>query len=79
MVGNVLFLFKVFDEIFLFKLLGEGLVIIFSVGEVYVLFDGEIISLFFIKYVIVLKDDKGVEVLIYIGIDIVELNGEGFE
>lgn len=79
MVGNVLPLSKVPDETFSSKLLGEGLAITPSVGEVYAPFDGEIISLFPTKHAIALKDDKGVEVLIHIGIDTVELNGEGFE
>ncbi|HFU0845732.1 TPA: glucose PTS transporter subunit IIA [Streptococcus agalactiae] len=79
MVGNVLPLSKVSDETFSSKLLGEGLAITPSVGEVYAPFDGEIISLFPTKHAIALKDDKGVEVLIHIGIDTVELNGEGFE
>ncbi|HGD6855643.1 TPA: PTS beta-glucoside transporter subunit IIBCA [Streptococcus agalactiae] len=79
MVGNVLPLSKVPDETFSSKLLGEGLAITPSVGEVYAPFDSEIISLFPTKHAIALKDDKGIEVLIHIGIDTVELNGEGFE
>lgn len=59
--------------------MGDGVGFIFEKGEIVVLFDGIVKIIFFMKYVIGLEFESGVEVFIYIGIDIVKLNGEGFE
>lgn len=48
-------------------------------GKLYVFVDGEIIILFLIGYVVGLMIIEGVELLMYIGMDIVELDGKGFE
>ncbi|GFG42569.1 PTS beta-glucoside transporter subunit IIBCA [Streptococcus canis] len=79
MTGEMLPLAAVPDETFSSKLLGEGFAILPSQGEVYAPFDGEIITFFPTKHAIVLRNEAGVEVLIHVGIDTVELKGEGFE
>ncbi|MDW7798320.1 PTS beta-glucoside transporter subunit IIBCA [Streptococcus canis] len=79
MTGEMLPLAEVPDETFSSKLLGEGFAILPSQGEVYAPFDGEIITFFPTKHAIVLRNEAGVEVLIHVGIDTVELKGEGFE
>ncbi|MGG6794428.1 UNVERIFIED_CONTAM: PTS beta-glucoside transporter subunit IIBCA [Streptococcus canis] len=79
MTGEMLPLAEVPDETFSSKLLGEGFAILPSQGEVYAPFDGEIITFFPTKHAIALRNEAGVEVLIHVGIDTVELKGEGFE
>lgn len=79
MTGEMLPLAAVPDETFSSKLLGEGFAILPSQGEVYAPFDGEIITFFPTKHAIALRNEAGVEVLIHVGIDTVELKGEGFE
>lgn len=79
MVGTVLPLSEVPDETFSSKLLGEGLAILPNEEYVYAPFDGEVITLFPTKHAIALKNAKGVNVLIHVGIDTVELKGQGFE
>lgn len=79
MVGAVLPLSEVPDETFSSKLLGEGLAILPNEEYVYAPFDGEVITLFPTKHAIALKNAKGVDVLIHVGIDTVELKGQGFE
>lgn len=48
-------------------------------GKVVVFVDGEIVFIFLMKYVIGFMSVGGIEILIYVGIDIVKLSGEGFE
>ncbi|VHL45060.1 PTS beta-glucoside transporter subunit IIBCA [Streptococcus pyogenes] len=79
MTGEMLFLSEVPDETFSSKLLGEGFAILPSEGEVYAPFDGEVITFFPTKHAVALKNTRGVEVLIHVGIDTVELKGQGFE
>lgn len=52
-------------------MMGDGFVVILMLREVVVLIVGKVISIFFSKYVIGLEMKDGVEVLIYMGIDIV--------
>lgn len=56
---------------FLIGILGKGVVIIFKEGKVVVLFDGIVMILFLIKYVIGIIFDNGCELLIYIGLNII--------
>lgn len=69
--GWVLFLKNVEDFVFVNGVLGNGVVIELMEGKVVVFFDGMIVILFLIKYVLGLILDNGIELLIYIGIDIV--------
>lgn len=59
--------------------MGDGFVIILKIGIVVVLVDGKIVNLFLMKYVLGIELMIGCEILIYVGIDIVNLKGEGFE
>ncbi|WP_159584083.1 PTS beta-glucoside transporter subunit IIBCA [Streptococcus halichoeri] len=79
MNGELLPLSKVPDETFSSKLVGEGVAILPSKGVVYAPFDGEVITFFSSKHAVALRNARGVEVLIHVGIDTVELKGQGFE
>lgn len=76
--GEVLPLSEANDEVFASKAMGEGVVIVPSVGKVIAPFDGKIVSFFPTKHAIGLVSNDGVEVLIHVGINTVELNGKYF-
>ena len=78
MTGTVLALDKVPDTTFASGLLGKGVAIIPSVGEVIAPFDGEVASIFQTKHAIGLLSDSGIELLIHVGIDTVKLDGAPF-
>ncbi|MFR0815956.1 MAG: PTS glucose transporter subunit IIA [Enterococcus casseliflavus] len=60
-------------------LLGKGLAVSPDEGRVRAPFDGVVETLFPTKHAIGLKSDDGVEVLIHIGMDTVNLDGRFFE
>ena len=67
------------DQMFASKALGDGVAILPTKGTVYAPCDGTVSLLFDTKHAIGITSDTGVEVLIHIGINTVELKGEGFE
>ncbi|HZJ87514.1 MAG TPA: glucose PTS transporter subunit IIA, partial [Erysipelothrix sp.] len=73
MSGEVKDLSKTPDETFAQKMMGDGVVIFPSEGNVYAPFDGEVTFVFGTKHAIGLKSDNGLETLIHIGIDTVQL------
>ncbi len=77
--GNLIPLNQIEDAAFSEGLLGQGIAIEPSVGEVYAPFDGTIVSLFPTKHAIGIVSKGGCEVLIHIGLDTVKLDGEFFE
>lgn len=77
--GDIIPLTTVKDKVFSTKAMGDGVGIIPQDGIVYSPFDGEVAAIFPTNHAIGLVNGKGVEILIHIGIDTVELNGEGFQ
>lgn len=67
------------DPAFASGALGKGCVIEPNDNTVRAPFDGEISALFPTKHAIGLTGDNGIEVLIHVGINTVELNGKHFE
>lgn len=67
------------DEMFAKGVLGQGALIIPSEGKVYAPFDGTMIMCFDTLHAIGLRSHYGTEVLIHVGINTVELNGEPFK
>lgn len=76
--GEVVPLESIEDQTFASGMLGKGLAIIPSQGTLKSPVDGEIIALFPTGHAIGLKSDSGIEILIHIGMDTVQLNGRGF-
>lgn len=76
--GEAIDLQKVPDEVFASKMVGDGAAIIPSEGIVYSPVDGEVIQLFPTRHAIGIRAENGLEILIHIGVDTVQLKGEGF-
>ncbi|MBM4761396.1 PTS glucose transporter subunit IIA [Bacillus sp. B15-48] len=76
--GEIIEITEVEDPVFSEKMMGDGFAIIPSAGSVVSPVDGEIINVFPSKHAIGIKSVKGYEILIHVGIDTVQLNGEGF-
>lgn len=79
LAGHAIPLADVNDAVFSQKVMGNGLAIQPSEGKVYAPFDGEVASLFETKHAIGLLGDNGMEMLIHIGIDTVNLQGQYYE
>jgi PTS system D-glucosamine-specific IIC component len=76
--GEIVPLSEVPDQVFSQKMMGDGFAIIPSNGKIVAPCDGRIETLFSTKHAIGLTSDTGHEILIHIGIDTVNLKGEGF-
>jgi len=76
--GHVIPVTEVKDEVFASKGMGDGVGIIAEEGKVYAPFSGRIEALFPTGHAVGLAAN-GVEILIHIGINTVELNGKGFQ
>lgn len=79
MEGKIIDMSEVPDEVFSQKLMGDGFAINPSKGEVVSPVDGVITTLFPTKHAIGITADSGLELLIHVGMDTVNLQGEGFE
>ena len=67
------------DPVFAQKMMGEGFGINPSEGEVVSPIEGKVDNVFPTKHAIGLKADTGLELLVHIGLDTVQLDGQGFE
>lgn len=78
LTGRVIPLAEVEDAVFSGGILGEGVAIIPTEGKVYAPADGTISAVTDTKHAIGITTDQGVEMLIHVGLDTVQLGGEGF-
>lgn len=76
--GRAVSLKETADEVFSSEALGKGIAVIPSVGEIVAPADGTLAVLYPTLHALGLVLDNGVELLIHIGINTVELEGEGF-
>ncbi len=77
--GRVAELSEVPDPTFSQKMMGDGLAIVPTEGEVVSPVDGEIVQFFHTKHAIGIRSLSGAEILIHVGLETVSMNGEGFE
>ena len=67
------------DAAFASEAMGKGIGIKPNDNQIYAPIDGEITTIFPTKHAIGITGESGIEILIHIGIDTVELNGQFFE
>ncbi|HFT6454704.1 TPA: PTS beta-glucoside transporter subunit IIBCA [Listeria monocytogenes] len=77
--GELIALNDVKDEVFSAGIMGAGVAILPASGEIRAPFDGTILSVFQTKHAIGLISKQGVELLIHVGLDTVNLNGQFFD
>lgn len=77
--GKVLNMKEVPDKMFSEKMIGDGVAIEPKEGLVISPIDGTVATIFPTNHAIGLITKEGLEILIHIGIDTVELKGEGFK
>ena len=79
LTGELKSLKDVNDTTFSEEILGKGIAILPKEGIVYAPFDGVVSALFDTKHAIGLTDDQGMELLIHVGLETVNLGGTHFE
>lgn len=79
LTGRVIPIEEVPDPTFAQKMMGEGIAIDPAEGQVVSPVAGEIVTVFPTKHAIGIRSNEGLEILIHVGIDTVNMNGEGFE
>lgn len=77
--GKCVSIEKVPDPVFSSKMMGDGVAFIFEGDTVYAPCDCEIMLIAHTLHAIGLKASNGAEILIHIGLETVNLGGEGFE
>lgn len=77
--GEAVALSEVNDPAFNQEILGKGIAIIPSKGRIVAPVSGELTVLFETKHAISITTDGGAQVMIHIGLDTVNLKGEGFK
>lgn len=79
MKGKVLKLDSVQDAAFASGVLGKGAAVLPEEGKVFAPASGVVSALFPTLHALGMETDDGIQILIHIGLDTVQLNGEGFE
>lgn len=77
--GDILPIEDCVDDIFKHKLLGDGIMIRPRNGFIVSPIEGEITMIYPTKHAIGIKNENGIELLIHVGINTVQLNGQGFD
>jgi glucose PTS system EIICBA or EIICB component len=76
--GHVVPLDDVDDEVFSERIMGDGLAVRPTSGEVLAPLSGRIEKLFRGGHGLAIEDDEGLQVLVHIGLETVKLEGDGF-
>ncbi len=77
--GKAIALNSVKDETFAGEFLGKGVAIQPEEGKVVAPFDGKVTVVMDTKHAVGMTSDSGVEILIHVGMDTVQLNGKHYE
>lgn len=78
MNGELVNLEDINDEVFSKKLVGEGVGIIPFSNTITAPISGVVTRIFPTNHAFMISNSNGLEVLVHVGLDTVELNGEGF-
>ncbi|MBI0580248.1 PTS transporter subunit EIIC [Neobacillus cucumis] len=76
--GEIIPITEVPDQVFSQKMMGDGFGIVPANGSLVSPVDGEILNVFPTKHALGIRSKQGYEILIHIGLDTVNLKGEGF-
>lgn len=76
--GTCVDITEVKDEAFSSKMMGDGVAIVPNESVIYAPCDGVLTMVFPTKHALGIRLDDGVELMVHIGVDTVNLNGEGF-
>lgn len=76
--GKAVAITEVEDPVFKEKVLGDGVAILPEEDDFYAPCSGKIVQIAHTYHAICIESDDGVELLIHLGMDTVELEGEGF-
>lgn len=79
LTGEAVDLSEVPDPVFSEKMVGDGIAIKPTKGTVVAPCDGKVVQIFSTNHAVGIETNIGVDLLIHIGIDTVELKGEGFK
>lgn len=79
MNGEIITLEEIGDGVFSAGVLGQGCGIRPAEGKVYAPFDGEVILVADTRHAIGVRSRDGMEIMIHVGLETVELGGEGFD
>ncbi|MGJ7913453.1 glucose-specific PTS transporter subunit IIBC [Neobacillus sp. LXY-1] len=77
--GEIKKISEVPDPVFAEKMMGDGFAIVPAEGLIVSPVDGKIVNLFPTKHAIGILSNAGHEILIHVGLDTVNLKGQGFE
>lgn len=78
-LGRIDDITKCSDVVMAEKMLGDGIIVEPNDSKVVSPCNGKVVSIFPTKHAISLVSEQGVELLLHIGIDTVELEGKGFD
>lgn len=77
--GILIDLSEVNDQVFSAKMMGEGFAVSPENGKVCAPVSGKLVTVFPTGHAFGIHTDGGVDVLVHVGLDTVNLNGEGFK
>ncbi|AQP54399.1 PTS glucose transporter subunit IIABC [Vagococcus penaei] len=77
--GRVIPIGAVADQVFSQKMMGDGFAVLPSSNDIYSPVRGEIMSIFPTKHALGIKTPEGLELLLHMGLDTVQLDGKPFE
>jgi sugar PTS system EIIA component len=76
--GQIVALDEVPDPVFSQRMMGEGVAVVPSKGNIHAPVDGTVILVAATKHAIGIRAKDGTEILIHVGLETVALNGSGF-
>lgn len=77
--GKIIPIEEVPDPVFSQKMMGEGVAVIPTDGNIHAPVDGEVIQVAPTKHAVGILAKDGTEILIHVGLETVSLQGEGFQ
>lgn len=77
--GEIINITEVPDPVFAQKMVGDGFAVIPKNGRLVSPVKGKVVQIFPTRHAIGIETMEGLEILIHVGLETVELNGEGFQ